>query len=640
MTIRSRFLTALVVAGSLTATAMVAMADQVILHNGTVIEGEIESRDEQYVQIRTLTNLVRLPMARVAEIRESAPGEIELLRAREALRQNRLEEARRMAELAREKGAEEALATEILDRINARQTEIEFARYRELIEQARQSASRGQRSEALTELRALVDEYPEDSPLRAEMVDILCEYHLRVAGDLKDRVRDEEAIDQFQRVLALDPTRALAHVEVADIYRRRNSSAAWNQAIASYRRALDVGRETLDERSVTRVYWEMAELFRLQLNWGEATSHYRKVYERQADYNYQLADRFHQALSSYATELRAQGNRAEAIEILDEAIAVRTDVANLVAKGEVLARMGEHGKAIESFRAALDIAPRTRHINYQLAMSHFALGELGEGREALEREVELFPDNYEALCDLGEHSLDLGDFERAQEYFEAAREEERNRPRATLGLARTMREIERFASARSYAREVLDLQEDHLQANLEMGRILLEDNEEREARPFFTRVLELIDEAPEEERESLRELRADALIARGEISLMTAGPGTANIDFRSALEVIPDYGQAYYSIGNAFRRKYNSTKRMTDLEEAETNMLKARELEPGNPRFALELGILYAEVMSKEVPDREQEFLNKARTQWTDYLELGGTNVNQVQRWIANLGAQ
>ncbi|MFN7016445.1 MAG: hypothetical protein ACK4P5_04650, partial [Fimbriimonadales bacterium] len=31
------------------------------------------------------------------------------------------------------------------------------------------------------------------------------------------------------------------------------------------------------------------------------------------------------------------------------------------------------------------------------------------------------------------------------------------------------------------------------------------------------------------------------------------GPGTANADFRRALEVLPDYGAAYHSIGRAYR---------------------------------------------------------------------------------------
>lgn len=638
MKTKIRFLAALIVAGSLSMAATVAVADQVILRNGTVIEGEIESRDDQFVVIRTLTNLVRLPMDRVAEIRESAPGEIELMRAREALRQDRLQEAHRLVEQAREKGASDAQTAEILANLRDREAEIEFARYRELMEKARQAATRGQASEALAELRTLVEEGPENEDLRDEMIEILCDYHLRVATDLKDRVRDEQAIEEFLRVLELDPTRAYAHIEVADIYRRRNSSAAWNKALVSYREALEVGQETLDQRSITRVHWEMAELYRQLLNWREASRHYRKVYERDPNFNYQLRDRFHVALGNHANELRTQDRYDRAVELLDEALAIRTDVPTLVAKGELLALKEQYGESITAFRAALDIAPRTRHVNYQLAMSHFALGELGEGREALEREVELFPDNYEAFCDLGEHALDMGDFEQARTHFETARAIYRHRPRATLGLAKTMRELERYGEARSLAQEILDQQEDHLEANLEMGRILLEDHEEREARNYFSIVLDLINQAPAEEQEKLRELRADALIARGEISLMTAGPGTANIDFRSALEVIPDYGQAYFSIGNAFRRKYNSTKRMTDLQEAEQNMLKARELAPTNPRFALELGILYAEVMSKEVPDMEREYLDKARAQWNDYIEMGGTNVAQVERWIANLG--
>lgn len=634
----AKILAATLVAGSLGWWATAVQADQVVLLNGNIIEGEIESQDSRFVVIRTQSNQVRIPMNRVAEINLSAPGEVELMRAREALRQDRLEDARRLIDIAHGKGLSEDSTREVLEQVIEREAEQELARYQELIQQAREAASQGRRSEALDKLRALIDQYEEDSPVRLEMIDVLVQYHLTVASSLRDRVRDDEAIVQFQRVLELDPSRARAHIEVADIYRRRNSPAAWPHAIRAYQQALAVGEDTLDRRAKTRIYWEMGELYRQQVNWRDASIYLRKVYQNDPNFNYQLVDRLYNALSSFGRELRNDGNNSSALRVIEEALEIRGDVANHLLRGEILTAMERYEDSIEAYQAALGLAPRTRNANYNIAMNQLELGEIFAARESLEREVEIHPENYRALCDLGDDALNLGDLERAEEFFTKARSVERSRARATLGLARTKRLAEELFEARNLVQEVLSYEVDNLEANLEMGRILMEEGEESEARDFFSKVLELIEDAPESEQEGLRELKADALIARGEIGLLTAGPGTANRDFRSALEVMPDYADAYFSIGNAFRRKYTATNRLPDLLEAERNMRRARELSPENARFALELGILYGEILVKEDEENASKHIESARTQWREYIDLGGSNVAQVERWIANLG--
>ena len=126
-------------------------------------------------------------------------------------------------------------------------------------------------------------------------------------------------------------------------------------------------------------------------------------------------------------------------------------------------------------------------------------------------------------------------------------------------------------------------------------------------------------------------------VARGEISLLTAGPGTANKDFRRALEVLPDYGQAYYSIGLAYRRKFTASKQLQDLKTAEKNLLRSRELAPQNPQFALQLGILYSQDLAQTDTENQREYLRKAIENWEDYIKLGGANTGQVRRWIEEI---
>lgn len=615
--------------------AAVASGSQVVLTNGEIIEGEIVEQNEANVTIRTLSNTLRISRSRIQEINADLPGSSQFFHAREELRKGNLDQAKSLAEEALEAGADEQLVMEFLEQIRQRQAKEELARHRSLLVEARQSAERGERSEAIAEVRRVLAEMDEDNPARKEFIEILVSYHLTRANEFRDKVRNEQALQELKAILELDPTQAKPYLELADIY--KSSSATWQQAVEHYHRALQLGEGQLTPREMTRAYWELGELNRQQYKWREAATYYREAYLRDPAFDLRLTDRVMDAMRNYAQELLST-NKKQALSVAEEGLKIRDDEELRMLKGRLLQQLGRHAESTETFQSLLDLHPKKRMANYHIAQNFLAEGDLLSAREYLQREIEIYPGNYDALALLGDLALQREDYEAAQRFFSQARSIDPDIPRASLGLGRTYRQQKQLPEARQMVLEVLARLPEDREATLEMGKILVDEKNLDEARRYFTSVLDLIEKANPEDKENLQILKADALIARGEIGLLTAGPGTANVDFQKALEAVPNYAHAYYSIGQAYREKYASSKRVDDLVTAEENLLRARELRPNDHRYALAMGILYAQDLAPTDPEREQEYRAKATEHWRDYIELGGPMSGQVRDWIREIG--
>jgi tetratricopeptide (TPR) repeat protein len=613
---------------------------QIVLTNGEILEGEILEKTATGVRIRTTRTTLTIPRERIREVRESAPGAVALLKARDALDRGQIDQANAFVQSAETEGGDPQEIATVRALISAEVSRRELARYASLLQDARAAAAAGANHPALQEVRQLIATMEPDSLTRRELTEILISFHQARAMDARDKVRTQEAAQELQEIIKLDPNRPDPHLDLGDLY--RSSSATWDQAILHYTTAIKLGAERLPENSVTRAYFEMAEISRQQKRWREAAANYRQAYQRNPQYNPRLTDRLVEAMREFAAELRSQGNHAMALAVADTGLQARSEADLHMLRAECLASLGRYAESTEAVQAALALTPRIRGANYRIALNFRALGENLSTREYLQREISAFPNNYDALNLLGQFALERDDHESALRFFSDARRVDRDLPDATLGLSKTYRRQKQLQRAREMALEVLARFPEDRAANLEMGNIFLDEGNFEEARRYFTAVLELVDKALVDinnrtPRAELDQLKADALIARGEVQLLTAGPGTAAGDFRKALESVPDYPQAFFAIGNAYRKKFASSKSVADLKEAETNLLKARELLPSNPQYALELGILYAQELAQTDKDNESLYRSKAVQNWQDYLNLGGANAPQVQAWIKEI---
>ncbi len=612
-----------------------AVAARITMKDGSVVECQILSETTNTITIKRLGNELTIRRDMIASIDEGSPGSTELIMANEALNKGDIAKAGSLIEAARQAGASEEDIAPIAEKVKQKRMEQELARFKKIIEQARNSTDAEEQTEAIGQLQDLLKSLSADNPAREEIVKIISNFHLNRATAFTDRVQYKQAVDELNQVIELDPERSMAYLQLADIYRQ--SSATWKQAIQNYGIALDKGVNQLTDMEKGRIYWELGEIYRQTNRWELATASFHQAYKFNPSVNLRIVDRITESASQFCRSLQGKDGEKLIIEA-DKVLAIRHTPELLELKGVAYAGLEKYQESTQTFNSLLELEPRRPGINYLIAKNYFAEGEILVGREQLLREIDVNPRNYDALVLLGEYALQRDDYEAAQDYFSRAYAIDGDKPAAALGLGKAYRQQELLEEAKGVVQGVIERLPENREANLEMGQILIADDKLDEAKTFFTKVLGLIDAAPEEEQASLKELKADALIARGEISLIQAGPGTAQKDFAGALQVLPNYGQAFYAIGRAYRKKYASSKNLQDLKFAEEKLLKARELESENPRFALELGILYAEELAKEDTENEKEYLRNAVENWQAYIDLGGANKAQVRGWIRDLG--
>lgn len=609
-------------------------AEKITLTSGDIVEGQIIEQNDRTVTVKTINQTLALPRSRVKSIEAGVPGSNFILQANDALKRNDYRAARDFINQAKEAGARPQDTDPITQLLDKRQAEIELAKYADLLKAARSAAARGEESEAIKQVEQLMKTLPEESPARAEIISILCDFHLKRVAEHRDKVRNELAIQELNTVISLDPKRATSFVELADIYSQ--ASITWNDALKNYDMALALNDAKLSDQEKAHIFWQKGEILRQQSKMVDAAEAYQSAYKLNPSVSSRIVDAITDVSRRAAEPLLGSDNH-KALEIVDKALAVRETADLLMLKGNLLRRLQRYDESNAAFQRVVEKNPRTRNLYYNMAQNYMSKGEILSARDMLMKETELFPTNYEAVCELGDYALQRDDYEGAEGYYFKGVEIDPDLPRASIGLGRAYRQKGELQKAREAVQAVLDRLPENREANLEMGRILRDENNLEEASLFFTQVLDLIAKADVKERDELKELHADALIARGELALLTTGPGTANNDFRAALDVLPDYSQAYYSIGMAYRKKFASSKRIEDLKVAEENLIKARSLASENAQFALELGILYQQQMAQADVPNEKDYFAKAVTNYRDYIKLGGANAPQVQTWISEI---
>jgi tetratricopeptide (TPR) repeat protein len=118
----------------------------------------------------------------------------------------------------------------------------------------------------------------------------------------------------------------------------------------------------------------------------------------------------------------ADSERAK--ELFNHGVAASLDAAELLSSGDVERAKGQSRHAIDQFRMALKLVPKSStfagalgHELHVLAAT-FGEGDFNEAQEFLLKAVQLEPDNVAFLCDLGLCRANLGDLPGAQENFQ------------------------------------------------------------------------------------------------------------------------------------------------------------------------------------------------------------------------------
>ena len=194
--------------------------------------------------------------------------------------------------------------------------------------------------------------------------------HFERANELMTEGELEEAIVEFRKALATEPTAVRINCNVAECLMR---VGRYDEAIEHLRRAL-----ATDPR-----------------NWW--------------------------AYNNLGTALARVGKTDEAIEQLRKAVQIEPAYAtahyNL---GRALASKGQMTEAVEHLRKAVEVAPPPARAYHDLGQGLAQLGQIDEAIEALRRAIDIDPRLADAHDSLGLVLAKRGDFEGAAQHFRSA----------------------------------------------------------------------------------------------------------------------------------------------------------------------------------------------------------------------------
>lgn len=627
--------------------ANAAQAERIVLKRGRTIEGQIVAQDAQTVTVQTVTSRLVLRRADIERIEPSEPGEAELQSGEEAFRRGDLAAARRFFSLALERGMAKERVDGRIAEIERIRREQELAANKAAIDSSLAAMQAGNFEAAKATLTELAGKLAPDNPIRDYVQARLADAHLGMAQTYRDRVNTQAAQRELNEVLRLDPARWQAYIELGGIYMQ--TSRTYNEAIGVLETGLELGGSQIPTAQRAKTHFELAMTYVDMDRPLDANRHLRAVYAISPQLDSRIEPRMEEtALSSIAPMIRS--NPEEALKLLELNIAAKPTPALLQQRGEILMALGRKDEAVEAYTRLLEIAPRTRDIHYRLGLIYRERNAFLEARDHYQKEIGIDAEHYGALCELADLAMLRDDIAQAEEFFKRGFEARPELTRALLGLgqvARRNRKLDketRLKAAENFIDQVLALERNNRAANLEKGLLMRDREQFDRASDFFTQVLNLISDEEKKpdllpaERSELQRLRADAHLARGEVRLLTTGPATANNDFNAALSVLPNYPAAFYNIGLAYKSKFDLSKVFEDALESERNIIKARQLDPRNPGYALALGVLYQRTLAQVRPEEKDRYLDEARRQYREYIELGGSDASTVKGYLRELG--
>jgi tetratricopeptide (TPR) repeat protein len=243
----------------------------------------------------------------------------------------------------------------------------------------------------------------------------------------------------------------LAHL-LEDL-RNRNGArfAAWLLFFGAAFWVTDPARLSLDTSELTR--WHMA-------NEALRSSHDERLLGRAEDLLEEVVSKFpHDADSHfyYGVVLRRARKFDAAISQLRYAAAMRpADPVPLFQIGKTYYLMGDDALAIESFKAALSLAPLYVDAHEHLAFTYVNLGAYEDALEEFRRAVEIDPTDSSLRLNLGVTYANLGMVDQAIAEFRDALHYDRANWKARYNLATALGQAGQLHEARRHLRIILD----------------------------------------------------------------------------------------------------------------------------------------------------------------------------------------
>lgn len=219
------------------------------------------------------------------------------------------------------------------------------------------------------------------------------------------RGRPDEALIEFDRVIALDPTSSVAHFNrgtaLADLGRHEDAVLAYDAAIAL---------QPSDAVTHYNRGFSLDELNRLD----EAIAAYEAAIALDPS---QVSAHFNRGIA-----LDTLGRYEEAIEAFDAAIALdRSDPDLFTGRGVTLAKSGSYEDALDAYKQALDVKPDHAQAHYNRGVSLARLRRDDDAIAAYDTAIALAPDHAEARFNRIFRLINKGVGPTQHEYADALR---------------------------------------------------------------------------------------------------------------------------------------------------------------------------------------------------------------------------
>ena len=117
--------------------------------------------------------------------------------------------------------------------------------------------------------------------------------------------------------------------------------------------------------------------------------------------------------------------------------------------GVSLARIGEHEKAIETYKKIIELNNKDYRAYYNMGISFYKLGRYEESIEAYKRAIELNPYDYKAYYNMGVSFHKLGRYEEAIEAYKKAKELNTEDPKLKSKLNTIIDDLEKMIANKS-----------------------------------------------------------------------------------------------------------------------------------------------------------------------------------------------
>jgi predicted O-linked N-acetylglucosamine transferase (SPINDLY family) len=248
-----------------------------------------------------------------------------------------------------------------------------------------------------------------------------------------------------------------------------------------------------------------------------------------------------EALHLLGTLAHQVGKHEKAVELIEQALALRVNPTYLNNLGNALKALGRHAAAETRYRQALSLQPAYAHAEYNLAVTCEEMGRPADAEAAYRRAVAAQPDLAEAHYNLGNLLQRARRYAESRVAYEAALGIRPQHAEAHNNLGNALKALGRAHDAEEHYRQALASKPDYAVAHYNLGAILHDAGKTGEAQQCYRTAL-AIDPGIQEGHYNL-----------GNLLYAAASFADAAEHYARAAALRPEHSAAHYNLGTVLQ---------------------------------------------------------------------------------------